>query len=101
MVASDGRLLVVTEAQSRPFDSAEQAYDPNGVALTLIRWMLSLTPVERIEHIQQAAGKQPDPGWRSRTSRVQGSAFVGELCSSLGQGAAALTRAGTARPLDE
>ena len=45
----------MTEASSRPFDSAERAYDRNGVDLTLIRWMLTLTPVERIEHIQQAA----------------------------------------------
>ena len=45
----------MTEAQSQPFDSAEHAYDHNGVDLTLIRWMLTLTPVERIEHIQQAA----------------------------------------------
>jgi len=45
----------VTESPSRPFDSSEHAYDRNGVDLTLIQWMLTLTPVERIEHIQQAA----------------------------------------------
>jgi hypothetical protein len=55
IAALDGRLPAVTEAQSQPFDSAEHEYDSNGVDLTLIRWMLTLTPVERIEHIQQAA----------------------------------------------
>jgi len=55
IAALDGRLPAVTEAQSQPFDSAEHAYDRNGVDLTLIRWMLTLTPVERIEHIQQVA----------------------------------------------
>jgi hypothetical protein len=55
IAALDGRLPAVTEAQSQPFDSAVHAYDSNGVDLTLIRWMLTLTPVERIEHIQQAA----------------------------------------------
>ena len=49
------RLLRVLEVQPQSIDSAEHAYDKNGVDLTLIRWMLSLTPVERIEHIQQAA----------------------------------------------
>jgi hypothetical protein len=48
-------LLTVTEPQSQPFDASEHAYDENGVDLTLIRWMLSLTPLQRIEHIQQAA----------------------------------------------
>ncbi len=47
--------ILVTEAQSRYSDSAERAYDANGVDLTLIRWMLSLTPIERIEHVQQMA----------------------------------------------
>jgi hypothetical protein len=55
MANLSGRLLAVTEALSRPFDSAVHAYDCNGVDVTLIRWMLTLTPVERIEHIQQAA----------------------------------------------
>jgi len=27
----------------------EQAYSPDGVDLTLIRWMLSLTPAERLD----------------------------------------------------
>ena len=48
-------LEVMPKDQSQPSDSAENAYDRNGVDLTLIRWMLTLTPVERIEHIQQAA----------------------------------------------
>ena len=28
-------------------------YSPDGVDLTLIRWMLSLTPAERIEFLEQ------------------------------------------------
>jgi hypothetical protein len=30
----------------------EPAYSPDGVDLTLIRWMLSLTPAERLEVLQ-------------------------------------------------
>lgn len=30
----------------------EQAFSPDGVDLTLIRWMLSLTPLERLEVLQ-------------------------------------------------
>ena len=29
------------------------AYSPDGVDLTLIRWMLSLTPAERLQVLQQ------------------------------------------------
>jgi hypothetical protein len=29
------------------------AYSPDGVDLTLIRWMLSLTPAERLQTLQQ------------------------------------------------
>ncbi len=32
--------------------SAEGTHSPDGVDLTLIRWMLSLTPVERLEVLQ-------------------------------------------------
>ena len=45
----------MTEVHSPIHGSAERTYDDNGIDLTLIQWMLSLTPVERIEHIQQAA----------------------------------------------
>jgi hypothetical protein len=31
----------------------ETAYSPDGVDLTLIRWMLSLTPVERLKVLQR------------------------------------------------
>jgi hypothetical protein len=30
----------------------EQEFSPDGVDLTLIRWMLSLTPLERLEVLQ-------------------------------------------------
>ena len=32
----------------------EQMYSDNGVDLTLIRWMLSLTPTERLQALQQS-----------------------------------------------
>jgi len=38
----------VSEAQE------EQMYSDNGVDLTLIRWMLSLTPTERLQMLQQS-----------------------------------------------
>jgi|HubBroStandDraft_1064217.scaffolds.fasta_scaffold12560_9 hypothetical protein len=31
----------------------EQAYSPDGVDLTMIRWMLSLTPTERLRVLQR------------------------------------------------
>jgi hypothetical protein len=36
-------------------DSALLAYSDDGVDLTLVRWMLSLTPAERLEALQQFA----------------------------------------------
>jgi hypothetical protein len=32
----------------------EQAYSEDGVDLTLIRWMLSMTPTERLHTLQQS-----------------------------------------------
>lgn len=32
---------------------AEDCYDENGVDLSLIRWMLSMTPIERLHVLQQ------------------------------------------------
>ncbi len=34
-------------------DLTEPAYSEDGVDLTLIRWMLSLTPTERLQVLQQ------------------------------------------------
>ena len=36
-------------------DAAQPAESPEGVDLTLIRWMLSLTPAERVERIESIA----------------------------------------------
>jgi hypothetical protein len=36
-------------------ESSESVYSDDGVDLTLIRWMLSLTPAERLEALQQFA----------------------------------------------
>jgi hypothetical protein len=40
----------------------EPAYSPDGVDLTLIRWMLSLTPAERLAAVQGFA----DSAWEIR-----------------------------------
>ncbi|MGP0075092.1 MAG: hypothetical protein ACLPWF_24540 [Bryobacteraceae bacterium] len=32
-------------------------YSPDGVDLTLIRWMLSLTPAERLDCVEQSANE--------------------------------------------
>jgi hypothetical protein len=32
--------------------SAESAYDEDGVDVSLVRWMLSLTPTERLQALQ-------------------------------------------------
>lgn len=36
----------------RPIQNEEPAYSEDGVDLTLIRWMLSLTPAERLGILQ-------------------------------------------------
>jgi hypothetical protein len=41
-------LVVVTPGDEPP----PTDYSPDGVDLTLIRWMLSLTPAERIQHLE-------------------------------------------------
>jgi hypothetical protein len=43
----------VKHDSSAPSQPDRPSHDAAGVDLTLIRWMLSLTPVQRIEHIQQ------------------------------------------------
>lgn len=35
------------------FEAEENAYSEDGVDLTLIRWMLSLSPTERLKNLQQ------------------------------------------------
>jgi hypothetical protein len=42
-------------------------YDARGVDLTLIRWMQSLTPAERLEAVQSAV----DALWPFRSGREQ------------------------------
>ena len=44
-------------SRMEPRDSADSnrpAYSEDGVDLTLIRWMLTLTPLERLEALQDA-----------------------------------------------
>ena len=38
-----------------PASNPPDAYDEDGVDLTLIQWMLSLTPAERLDVLQEAA----------------------------------------------
>jgi len=42
--------------EGRPLQSedGEPAYSEDGVDLTLIRWMLSLTPAQRLQTLQEA-----------------------------------------------
>jgi hypothetical protein len=42
-------------AAARKATHGEQVYSEEGVDLTLIRWMLSLTPAERLQVLQQSA----------------------------------------------
>jgi hypothetical protein len=45
-------VVMATDDQPRLTD-----YSPDGVDLTLIRWMLSLTPAERLEFVEQRANE--------------------------------------------
>jgi len=40
--------------EKAPEAQEEQMYSEDGVDLTLIRWMLSLTPTERLQTLQQS-----------------------------------------------
>jgi hypothetical protein len=51
-MAQNTLLSPVTENERKP--EIEQTYSPDGVDLTLIRWMLSLTPAERLQVLQQS-----------------------------------------------
>ena len=51
-MAQNTLLSPVTENERKP--EIEQTYSPDGVDLTLIRWMLSLTPAERLHVLQQS-----------------------------------------------
>ena len=42
----------LTNQESKP--EIEPTHSPDGVDLTLIRWMLSLTPAERLQVLQQS-----------------------------------------------
>jgi hypothetical protein len=44
-----------------PEPAAEPAYSEDGVDLTLIRWMLSLTPGERLNVLETAMESLPAP----------------------------------------
>jgi hypothetical protein len=43
-----------TESGKKPLLGDEQTRSQDGVDLTLIRWMLSLTPAERLQVLQQS-----------------------------------------------
>ena len=51
----------------------DRTHSPDGVDLTLIRWMLSLTPEERLRVLQERqtaleTARQGDPRWTSEPS---------------------------------
>jgi len=45
-----------------PPEAAEYPYDSSGVDVTLIRWMLDMTPAERLQTLQSFV----DATWRIR-----------------------------------
>jgi hypothetical protein len=47
-----------------PPEARELAYDSSGVDVTLIRWMLEMTPAERLEALQSFV----DATWRARSA---------------------------------
>ncbi len=47
-------LLVLIACMETEPQSADASYSEDGVDLTMIRWMLSLTPAERLEVLQAA-----------------------------------------------
>ena len=46
--------LLAEHKETAPESQGEQMYSEDGVDLTLIRWMLSLTPTERLQTLQQS-----------------------------------------------
>jgi hypothetical protein len=48
-------------------EPAQTEYDDNGVDLTLIRWMLDMTPAERLETLESFANAL----WKARGERGQ------------------------------
>jgi hypothetical protein len=49
-----GKIEVMSEELKKPAISYGE-YDENGVDLSLIRWMLSLTPTERLQWMERCA----------------------------------------------
>ena len=45
-----------------PTEAAEYPYESSGVDLTLIRWMLGMTPAERLQVLQSFV----DATWKAR-----------------------------------
>ncbi len=45
--------MLISEIMSADDLASLIDYSPDGVDLTLIRWMLSLTPAERLEYLEQ------------------------------------------------
>jgi hypothetical protein len=45
--------MLIAEAMATDDQSGLTDYSPDGVDLTLIRWMLSLTPAQRLEFLEE------------------------------------------------
>ncbi|MGA2772599.1 MAG: hypothetical protein ABSG26_17465 [Bryobacteraceae bacterium] len=50
------------EPMEPPPEAAEYPYDGSGVDVTLIRWMLGMTPAERLQVLQSFV----DATWKAR-----------------------------------
>ena len=48
--------VTLTEEENAVTESMQQTHSDDGVDLTLIRWMLSLSPIERLRTAQRYAG---------------------------------------------
>jgi hypothetical protein len=52
----------IIEPTDEPPEAAESPYDSSGVDVTLIRWMLDMTPAERLQVLQSFV----DATWKAR-----------------------------------
>ncbi len=50
------RSLGASRHEQPSIDARDQTYAADGTDLTLIRWMLSMSPLERLEVLQASAG---------------------------------------------
>jgi hypothetical protein len=59
---------MLLEAMAKEIGPAPPEYDSNGVDLTLIRWMMDMTPAERLETLQAVVNVL----WEARETGADG-----------------------------